>query len=182
VAALAGSAAGSLVSMVANLAFSTKKLANSREENDAVAAAAQDLKDRLLLKIDEDAASFNAVLAARRLPKKNDEQKTVRENAIAAAVRTATEMPLSVMKLAKEAAELGVAAAGICNPSSATDAGCAGHMAVAAARCAWLNVAVNLADIQDQALAESIKKQADTFLQEILEVNKKLQQKIEAYR
>ncbi|MDP7421164.1 MAG: glutamate formimidoyltransferase [bacterium] len=179
-AALAGSTAGALVSMVANLAFSTRKLVAKRELNDTVAVAAQNLKDRLLLKVDEDAASFNAVLAARRMKKKTEAQKIARAAAVATAVRRATELPLSVMELAQEVAELAVSAMEICNPSSATDAGCAGHMAVSAAQCAYLNVLVNLNDIEDKALALKVKERAEEHLKATIEANGNLQIKVKA--
>jgi formiminotetrahydrofolate cyclodeaminase len=84
------------------------------------------------------------------------------------------------MELAQEVAELAVSAMEICNPSSATDAGCAGHMAVSAAQCAYLNVLVNLNDIEDKALALKVKERAEEHLKATIEANGNLQIKVKA--
>jgi len=181
VAAMAGSVAAALVSMVSSLAYATKSLAEHQAINEAVAIKGQELKDVLLCKVDEDAEAFNAILAARRMKKKSVEQKSAREEAINKAVLTATELPLGVMKLSREVAELAVEVVQTCNPSSATDAGCAGHMAVAAAHSAFLNVVVNCADVAESSAAARIKKQAEEHLKAVREANDRLQAKVEDY-
>src|SRR5829696_2059850 len=93
-AAIAGAMGTSLLVMVTALAKSKN---NTEDEKAALAearAAIEPITARLTGLADADAASFDAVMAAYRLPKATDEEKTARTRAIQAALRGATEIPL----------------------------------------------------------------------------------------
>jgi glutamate formiminotransferase/formiminotetrahydrofolate cyclodeaminase len=151
VSALAGSLAASLAGMVANLTVRNKKYQNVKEEMAELAFRAQEVKDRLCRIVDEDTESFNSLLAAMRMPKDSAEEKAARHQAIQDATKHATSIPFEAMERSLEAMELALAVATQGLAASASDAGVAALMARAAVEGAFLNVRINVPDIEDQA-------------------------------
>jgi glutamate formiminotransferase/formiminotetrahydrofolate cyclodeaminase len=149
VAALCGALSGSLTSMVAALTFGKKGLESQRSEMEELGLKAQRLKDWFVAAVDRDAAAFDAVLAAIRLPKRTAEEIAVREETLAQANLEATMVPLEVLERSVVALELADKAVTSGNPNSVTDAGVAGACALAAARGASLNVRINLEGVAD---------------------------------
>ena len=76
VAALSGSIAAALAEMVANLTIGKKKYMDIEDEmkEDAIKLAA--LRTSLIDLIDKDAASFDEVMQAFKLPKETDQEKS----------------------------------------------------------------------------------------------------------
>ncbi len=145
VAALAGALAAALISMVSSLTHASARTPQAqRQQLEAWGHQAQSLKDRLLRAIDDDTAAFDAIGAARRLPRKTDEQKAAREEAMLAATRRAIEVPLSVVEQSADAAALAVEVATVGMAAAASDVGVAAWCARAAAESAALNVRINL--------------------------------------
>jgi formiminotetrahydrofolate cyclodeaminase len=118
------------------------------EEVDPIArqigTAAGELRVSLLTAAEDDAAAYDRVAEARRLPRGTDDEKAERTAAIGAASVTATEVPLRVMRLALEVLNLAARMAPIGNRNAISDAGVAALFAAAAARGAAFNVAINL--------------------------------------
>ncbi|MDQ7006808.1 MAG: glutamate formimidoyltransferase [Acidobacteriota bacterium] len=163
VAALAGALAASLVSMVASLTHASSRTSpEAREELEAWGVRAQALKDVLLKAIDDDTAAFEAIGAARRLPRKTDEQKAARAQAMVEATRRAIEVPLTVVEQAADAADLALKLASNGMEAAVSDAGVAAWCARAAAESAALNVRINLPGLpleaERSALAERLEK------------------------
>jgi glutamate formiminotransferase/formiminotetrahydrofolate cyclodeaminase len=144
VAALAGALSAALSSMVASLTFAKQGLEESKQLMENTGRDAQSLKDWFLTAVDRDTDAFNAVLTAIRLPRKTDEEQSLRGEAMAAANLQATIVPLEVLERTTEALNLALLAARDGNPNSVTDAGVASACAVAAAEGASLNVRINL--------------------------------------
>ena len=164
VAALAGSMGAALIAMVANLTIGKKGYEAVSEELKEVALQAQNLKDELLRAIDRDTEAFNSVMDACRLPKKNDEQKAQRENAIQEATKQAALVPLQVMKVTESVlgqAQI-IAEKGI--DRAASDAGVAALMARACGEGAYLNVKINLKGIEDKEFNEKTLTDAERLL------------------
>jgi formiminotetrahydrofolate cyclodeaminase len=61
------------------------------------------IKSRLVDAIDDDAASYQAVMTARKLPRDSDAERATRTAAIQRAFRDATEVPLTIMRLSAAA-------------------------------------------------------------------------------
>ena len=80
-----------------------------------------DLRERLLELADEDTAAFDRLMAAFRLPKATDEEKTARRAAIQAATRDATTVPLQTAMVCARALDLIVTVAALGNPSASSD-------------------------------------------------------------
>lgn len=148
VAALAGALSAALSSMVASLTFAKQGMEESRPTMEAAGRDAQTLKDWFLAAVDRDTDAFNRVLAAIRLPRRSDEDRALRETAMAAANLGATTVPLEVLERTIEALELALIASRDGNPNSVTDAGVAGACAVAGAEAASLNVRINVRGLE----------------------------------
>jgi len=144
VAALVGALSAALSSMVASLTFAKQGMEDSKQQMETTGRDAQSLKDWFLAAVDRDSDAFNGVLAAIRLPRKTDAERTIRETAMAAANMKATLVPLEVLERSVEALELALSTARDGNPNSVTDAGVAAACAAAAAEGASLNVRINL--------------------------------------
>jgi glutamate formiminotransferase/formiminotetrahydrofolate cyclodeaminase len=158
VAALAGALAASLVSMVASLA--PRADVESANAIEAIGLAAQELKAELLAAVDADARAFDAVLAARRLPRDSDAARAARDAAIASAMRGAVDVPLAVCAAAARAAALSRDVARVAQPATLSDAGVAALCAAAAAEGARDNVLVNLTDAGADAWAQAARQRA----------------------
>lgn len=148
-AAYSGAMAAALVSMVARLTTGKKKYADVEARMQELIRLADDARGQLQDAVAKDAAAFDAVMAAFRLPKGSPEEKASRKAAIQDATRSAAEAPLhaaglvvDVMEWAAEAAEQG-------NANAITDAGSAAAMARASLTASSLNVRINAASIDD---------------------------------
>lgn len=149
-AALAGAMGTSLLVMVAGLAKSKN---NTDDEKAALAtarAAIEPITTRLTALADADAASFDAVMEAYRLPKATDDDKSARTRAIQAALRGATEVPLETLRACAAALDHSRAVVEYGNPSAVTDAGVAIGLLEAAAAGAAANVRINLGGLKDE--------------------------------
>jgi formiminotetrahydrofolate cyclodeaminase len=154
--ALSGALAASLLAMVARNTATNASFADRAAELEEIAAEADRLREELVALVDEDAAAFERVMAAFRLPKETPELKEARSRAIQAGYKAAAEPPLlvcrhalGVLTLAGRAAELG-------NPNAVSDVGVAALLAASALDGAALNVEINLGSIKDETFrAES---------------------------
>ena len=160
-AALAGSLAASLVSMVANLTYGNRNYRENWAAMKSLAERAQKLKDSLLAAVDRDTEAFNAVMNAFRMPQKTEQEKNARENAIQEATKGATNVPLEVMQLAFETMELAKTAAEKGNVNSVSDAGVGALMALSAVEGAFLNVKINLSGIKDDSFKTETGRKAE---------------------
>ncbi len=164
VAALCGVLSVALSSMVAALSWSKKGLEDRRQKMQSVGRQAQTLKDRFVGAVDSDTEAFNAVLAARRLPKKTEEQQAARLEALERANQEAIRVPLGVLEQSVAALELALEVAQEGNPNSVSDAGVAGACALAAAEGAALNVRINLPSITELRAAKRFAESQETLL------------------
>jgi methenyltetrahydrofolate cyclohydrolase len=149
-AALAGAMGTSLLVMVAGLAKSKN---NTDEEKAALAtarAALEPITARLTQLADADTDAFNAVMAAYRLPKATDDEKTARSAAIQQALRGATEVPLHTLRACADALRHSRTVADVGNPSAESDVGVAIGLLNAAAAGAAANVRINLGGLKDE--------------------------------
>lgn len=138
----AGGAAAVTAAMAAGLVAMTARLSAGRlDDADAIAGAADGLRQRALALADDDAAAYGRVLAAYRRPRHEDPDG--RRRAITAALEAATAAPLAVADVAAEAAVLGGRLAEAGNPNLEGDANAAVELGRAAARAAARLVEIN---------------------------------------
>jgi glutamate formiminotransferase / formiminotetrahydrofolate cyclodeaminase len=160
VAALAAALAASLGEMVAGLSRKKKSLAANA---DALSEAISELRAtgaRLAAAADRDADSYDAIVAASKLPKETREQQTGRDAAVQHATRVAAEVPLEVAEAAVALYERLVQLEPITAPSMISDLRVARAMALAGARGALENVAINLASINDAEFVGRTQRKA----------------------
>ena len=177
IAAYAGVLGASLATMVANLSSHKRGWDDRWEEFSAWAEKGQQYKDLMLFLVDEDTRSFNRIMDAFGLPKKTEEEKQVRKNAIEEASKYAMEIPFKVMQTAFESMQVIRAMAEIGNPNSVSDAGVGVLCALTAVEGAWLNVKINAGGIDDKAFtsnllqkAEEIARQAKAEKESVIQV------------
>jgi len=150
-AALSGALAAGLVAMVARNTAGNPGFAGRAAEFEQIAADADRLREELVGLVDEDAAAFDRVMAAFRLPKDTDELKAARSAAIQAGYKAAVEPPLRVCRDALAVLTLAERVAAEGNPNAASDAGVAALLAASALEGAALNVDINLGAIKDES-------------------------------
>jgi glutamate formiminotransferase/formiminotetrahydrofolate cyclodeaminase len=149
VAALAGALSAALAEMVAQLSTGKKKYAEIEVTMKAIAAAAGDLRQRLMSAIQEDIQAFDAVMEAYKLPKED----VGRSAAIQTALIHAADVPLNVARLALDAMQLAEQVARQGNINAVSDATVAVFMGAAAVEGAALNVRVNAISLDETQLA-----------------------------
>lgn len=160
VSAFAAALAASLAQMVAGLSRKKKSQAAYVDQLSAAVAEMHAAAAELSAAIDKDAASYDAVLAAFKLPKDTPEDARHREEAIQKATRGAAEVPMSVARKAVEIYERLGQLEAISSASMLSDLRVARLMAAAGARGALANVAINLDSITDASFVASMRKQS----------------------
>ena len=154
VAALAGALSAALAGMVARLTIGKKKYAAVDAQMKDSAAQADGLRGQLTAAIDEDSAAFAEVMDAFKLPKDPPEEQAARQQVIQAATRHATDVPLRTAQLCLQALDLIHCVAANGNVNAMSDAASAAFMARAAIDAAGMNVRINAASLEDNALAQ----------------------------
>ena len=167
VAALGASLAFALVSMVSNLTVGKEKYRGNWEKMKAAVETSEQLRIESLALMDDDVESFNAYMAALKMPKETDDQKSARASELEKTAKRAAEVPLSVLELCTKAAELAVQAAEYGNPNTATDAGSAAVFAEATGKAAAYNVRINLPGIKDKTFVTRARERMNNALAEI---------------
>ena len=149
VAAVALGQAAALVTMVAELTLGSGRWVDAHAEATEARSVASDIMPRASYLADADAAAFDAVVDAFKLPKSNEEEKDVRREAIRAATLGAAEVPFETAEHACALLPHVLAMAERGNSNAASDAGVASLMATAAAKGAVFNVIINLNSLPD---------------------------------
>ncbi|MFA8341883.1 MAG: glutamate formimidoyltransferase [Rhodothermaceae bacterium] len=176
IAALAGSLGAGLSSMVANLTCDIRGSEKVDEMLREAAVKCQDAKNILVKAIDEDTDAFNDYMAAMRLPKKTEEEKTVRFEAMQAGLKKAVLVPLETAKQSMAALKIAEAVAKNGNPNSITDVGVGANSAYVGVIGGIYNVLINLKDIKDEKFVsemkdtcKNLKAEAQAELNKVLE-------------
>jgi glutamate formiminotransferase/formiminotetrahydrofolate cyclodeaminase len=154
-AAQAGAMGAALVAMVARLTQGKKKYAAVEGRMAEIVGQAEALRQSLQAAVAADAAAFGQVMAAMRLPKEGEQERTSRSEAVQRAMRKATEVPLAVAEQACQVLELAAEVTESGNVNAASDAGSAGALARACLTAAGLNVQINAAGFDDRAMADA---------------------------
>ena len=158
--ALAGALGAAVISMVAAMPRTRRGVSDDRESLDRALGELERTRRRLLSLVDEDAAAYDAVTAAYRMPKVADEEKATRRAAIQQALRLATETPLEVMRVCAAALQEAETVARHGAASAASDIGVGVELLHAALRGAALNVAINLDGLSDEGYVGGVRDEA----------------------
>jgi len=163
-AAIIGAMGAALVSMVCNLTIGKKKYAEVEAEMKEVLARAEALRHKLTGMIEDDVKAFDAVMGAYGMAKETDQEKAARGEAIQAALKQATDVPLRCCHAAREVIDLAAIVSDKGNLNVISDAGVGALAAYAALRSAALNVFTNARVITDKTFAEAKLKELNQLL------------------
>jgi formiminotetrahydrofolate cyclodeaminase len=138
------------------------------------------LRKELTQAVDDDAASFEVLMATFKLPKETDEQKAARSAGILKAALNAANVPLHVADDAVKVMELALKCAKDANVNAISDALSGFAMARAALTAAGYNVRINIKSLGDvsspggRMLMElgELEEKADQLEKEIQKVMK----------
>lgn len=167
--AYAGALAAALTEMVAGLTIGKSKYRDVEAEMLAIRVQAQKLRAELSQAVDDDAASFEAVLGALKLPKGSPEEQKARDAAIQVATLNAAHVPLHTAARALQAMELAAKCGRHGNLNAISDALSAATLARAALTVAGYNVRINLKSLDDKSTAKKM-------LEELAEIEKRGEQ------
>src|SRR5580704_13066022 len=157
VSAMAGALAASLGQMVAGLSRKKKSQAAHVDKLSSELEELRRISNELAEAIDRDAASYDAVIAAFKLPQGNDEEVPKRESSIQSATKGAADVPLQVAELSVVLFERLGQLDAIAAASMRSDLEVARYMAAAGARGALANVEINLDGITDGAYVAEMR-------------------------
>jgi glutamate formiminotransferase/formiminotetrahydrofolate cyclodeaminase len=156
VSAYIGALGMALGTMVANLSSHKKGWDDRWKEFSDRAEKGKDIQNKLLKLVDEDTDAFNRIMMSFSMPKKSEEEKLARKNAIQESTKNATLVPYKVMETAfsgfgiiREMVEQG-------NPNSITDAGVGALALNSCIKGAFLNVKINSNGLDDKQFVNSI--------------------------
>lgn len=172
VAALGAALGAALVSMVSNLTVGKEKYRDDWVEMEDVVSKSETLRRMFTRLMDEDTESFNAFMAAMKLPKETDGEKAARRQAMAEASKATTEVPLRTLEQCVSLGEIAVRAMKSGNPNTVSDAGSASLLACAAGRAAAYNVRINLPGVKDEAFATEVQDRMSKALDALLRTAK----------
>ena len=173
-AAISGAMGAALVSMVCNLTIGKKKYAEVEADLKDVLGKSESLRRELTSMIQADVEAFDAVMGAYGLPKESDDDKAKRKDAIQAALKVATDVPLDCCRACRKVIDLAEIAAEKGNLNVVSDAGVAVLSAFAGLRSAALNVYVNAKGVEDRAFADERLKELEGLLGEAAALNERV--------
>ncbi len=158
--ALVSAVGVSLLMMVAGLAKTRNGSDDDRAALAAACTALAAIREELTAAIDTDAAAYNRVVGAYRLPKATPDEQQARKAAIQRSLQAATDVPLSVMRLSAQGCERAATIAGHGHRAAASDVGAAIALLRAGLHGAGLNVAINLGGVSDTAYVDRVRAEA----------------------
>ncbi len=179
-AAFSGAAAAALTAMVGRVTLGKKKYAAVEPQMLLMIEKADQLRLDLTAAVERDAAAFNQVMAAFKLPKESPDQEQKRQEAIEQATLAAAQVPLEVARMAVQVLELAVQATSLGNTNAISDAGSGGALARAALTGAGLNVRINAASLQNQAAVAPLLAELASLEQRASSLENKIRQNIQA--
>ena len=176
VSSYVGALGTSLGGMVANLSCNTRGWENKVDIFSEKAYEINQLREKLLSLVDEDANSFNSIMEAYKLPKDSEENKQIRSKAIKDATLYAAQIPLNIMVESYNSYEIIEFLAKDGNQNSLSDSGVACLCVHTAIHGAYLNVRINL---KDATGGEDIMKKADKILKDSHSKKEKIMKLVE---
>jgi formiminotetrahydrofolate cyclodeaminase len=162
--------------MVARLTIGKKKYAQVEDEMEAVLLEADQLRADLTEAVRKDAAAFEAVMAAFRLPKDTPEQQDQRKVAIERSTLAAAQAPLSVARKAVRVLELAEQVVSQANLNAISDGATAAALAKAALTGSGYNVRINAVGLQNQVIAQDLIDQVTDLDRQAAGLNQKMRE------
>jgi glutamate formiminotransferase/formiminotetrahydrofolate cyclodeaminase len=150
-----------LGSMVAKLTHGVRRFEKVQPEMEKVIPTLHELGNRLIPMIDADTSAFNEYMEGLRMPRKNEAEKRARKEKMQSGLKTASEIPLAVMRLGDAGWDAFEVVARHGNPASRSDVQVGARSLETGIWGAYQNVLINVADIEDKVFKETILKEAE---------------------
>ena len=173
VSALSAALGAALTSMVANLTYSKKGYESNRNMHIKRSEICQELLNEAMIMIDEDSRSYDEVINAFRLPKKNSEEIKIRQKSIYTATKNAAKSPLNILRLANKIIEQTYKITINGNINSISDSGVANDMILASANGAIYNILINIKDLKESDQIK-FKNEIDYYYKQVKDYNLKI--------
>ena len=170
VSAYVGALAASMVCMVANLTVGKEKYQDVEPQVQDILGQAQDLLDALKNGLSQDIAEFSNFMAALKLPKDTEEQKTARAAKMQEVLVAATDTPLGIAQNCFRALKLAQALAPIGNKGAISDVGVAAYLAESALRSAMFSVDINLPQIKNAEYQSNVQAERTRLFEEAAKI------------
>ncbi len=180
VAALSGSLAAALISMVCNLTIGKEKYKDVEADVKGILERSETLRRELTELMDADTQLYGKVVAAYRLPRNTDEEKAARVAAIDVALKEACGVPMQIAQRCAALVELCVPGAAKGNVGAISDIGVAVLMAEAGLVSASLNVNINLGQIKDAAFVKKAAAELSGYMKGKAEIKARVLKEVEA--
>ena len=161
-AALAGALGVSLCAMAGQFTLGKKKYAAYEEDIRGMLDKAEDLRQRFLRLVEDDAAAFEPLSKAYRVPKDDPGRAEILEKATAGACAA----PLKMLGACAESVELLEEMAEKGSVMMLSDVGCGALLCRAGIESAAMNVYINTGALKDRTMAEEFDKRTGAVLSE----------------
>jgi len=173
-AAYSGALAAALVVMVARLTVGKKKYASIEAQMNEIILQAEKIRTLLTELVKKDTLAFEDVMQAFKLPKNTSELESIRMQAIEKATQSAAQVPMQVAQLSVTILALAERVVTLGNINTISDGGSAGALAMASIKAAGYNVRINLANLSDTIVRESMETQIGQIEQRATIIDSKL--------
>jgi glutamate formiminotransferase / formiminotetrahydrofolate cyclodeaminase len=163
VSAVTGAAGAALIAMVARLTIGRKGFDDVADRMEEIVNHVDESRAALLELADRDAAAFDAVMTAIRMPKDSDEEKAARSAALQRATAQAAAAPMDVARRSTPLIDLAIEVIEKGNPNAASDGATAAAMLHASVLGALANVEINLASLKDEEEVARLRSETDVL-------------------
>jgi len=163
-AALSGAMSAALLSMVLQISLKKKNDAEEVKKIKEIIEECNKTAKRLTLLIDEDALAFDKVMEAYKMPKKSIEEKNERKKAIQLQLKSASLVPLEVMKNVKKLFSYFDFVIMHTLKSTISDVGTALLLADTSIKSASYNVDINLKSLKDNDFKKKVRDEASEII------------------
>ncbi len=174
VSACIGALGVALGTMVANLSSHKRGWDDKWEEFSEWAEKGRKYQEELVHLIDEDTNAFNRIMDAFGMPKKTEEEKEKRQEAITEATKYATLIPFRIMETAYKSLEVIKVMAEKGLPASVSDAGVGALAVRSCVMGAFLNVKINAAEIDDKKFVDDIISRGEEIKNKTIKAEKEI--------
>ncbi len=162
-AAIAAIGSG-LACMVAQLTYGVRKFEHLDSEMRKIIPPLHKITQELIPMIDADTNAFNDYMEALRLPKSNDEEKSLRKVAMQNGLKKAVEVPLTTMRYAVKAWDWMIDTARYGNIASKSDVEVGAKALEVGIWGAMKNVEINLPGISDEEYKNAVLNEANSIM------------------
>lgn len=153
-----------LGSMVAKLTQGVRKFESVQPHMQAAIPVLHKLTGQLITMIDADTSAFNEFMQAMRMDQSTDEEKMLRNQCMQDGLKSAIQIPLTIMRLADQAWNSLQIVAQYGNPASWSDTIVGASALKIGIFGAYQNVLINMAGIEDPDYKQAILKETEQIV------------------